>query len=286
MLTTKTKVTLAGAAYQVISAGRKAIGKNDSVVVERGRIRYHLDLKEGIDFSIYLLGAFEPGTRKTLQTLVRPGDVVFDIGANVGAHTLSMAQAVGAQGKVYAFEPADFAFAKLRRNLALNPDLQARTFLQQTLLAGDSSAAPEREIYASWPLEGDGSVHPKHRGKLVSAEHAKVQTLDEFVERESIQRLNLIKMDVDGHELPVLQGAQETLRRFRPTLVMEMSPYIHAEFHHPFADFVDLLRSAGYELRNADTGKAVPLDTGQLERLIPDGASINVVAYCKNAAAR
>jgi FkbM family methyltransferase len=278
MLTTKTKVSLAGAVYKFISFGRKFIGKSDSAIVNRGGIRYQLDLDEGIDFSIYLLGAFEPGTQKTLRRLVAPGNIVFDIGANIGAHTLGIAQSVGNAGKVYAFEPADFAFAKLKRNLALNPELQARTCPQQILLAASSTEPPEREIYASWPLESNRSVHPKHRGRLVSAENATVETLDNFVRREGIERVDLIKMDVDGHELPVFQGANETLRRFRPMLVMELSPYIHAEFHHFFGDFVELLRNMGYELRHADSWKAVPLDTAQLERLIPDGASINVVA--------
>jgi FkbM family methyltransferase len=281
MLTTKTKVSLAGAAYKFISFGRNLFGKSDSAIVHRGGARYHLDLKEGIDFSIYLLGAFEPGTQKTLQKLVKPGDVVFDIGANVGAHTLGIAQSVGSSGKVYAFEPADFAFAKLKRNLALNPELEARTFPQQILLAANLAERPEPQIYASWPLESDATVHPRLRGRLVSAEHAVVETLDNFIRREGIARLDLIKMDVDGHELPVLQGAGETLRRFQPTLVMEMSPYIHAEFHHSFAEFVEVLKVAGYSLRNADTGQPVPLDAAQLERLIPDGASINVVGQSK-----
>jgi Methyltransferase FkbM domain len=105
-----------------------------------------------------------------------------------------------------------------------------------------------------------------------------VDTLDSFVARNKMDRLNLIKMDVDGHELPVLQGASETLRRFRPLLVMEMSPYIHAEHGHSFADFVALLKSFQYSLRDSDTNEAIPLDLAQLERLIPDGASINVVA--------
>jgi len=281
MLTTKTKVSLAGLAYKFISTGRKLLGKNDSAIVERDGIRYHLDLNEGIDFSIYLLGAFEPGTQKTLQELVKSGDVVFDIGANIGAHTLGIAKSVGSSGRVYAFEPADFAFAKLKRNLALNPELEVRTQAQQILLAASSNGKSEQEIYASWPLESDGSVHPKHRGRLVSAEHAVVETLDNFVHSQGITRLDLIKMDVDGHELPVLQGASETLRRFQPTLVMEMSPYIHAEFHHVFGDFVEILKNAGYALRDADNGQPVPLDAAQLERLIPDGASINVVAQSK-----
>jgi FkbM family methyltransferase len=278
MLTTKTKVALAGAAYRVISLGRSVVGKNDQALVERHGIRWQLDLREGIDFSIYLLGAFEPGTQATLKKLVKPGDVVFDIGANIGAHTLGIAQSVGPQGHVFAFEPSDFAFEKLCGNLALNPDLAARTSPQQILLAASSSDRNEPEIYASWPLQSSNDVHPKHRGRLVSTAGATVDTLDSFVARNKMDRLNLIKMDVDGHELPVLQGALETMRRFRPTLVMEMSPYIHAEHHHSFADFVALLKSLNYSLRDADTDESVPLDMAQLQRLIPDGASINVVA--------
>jgi FkbM family methyltransferase len=278
MLTTKTKVALAGAAYRVISFGRSVVGKNNQVLVERHGIRWHLDLREGIDFSIYLLGAFEPGTQATLKRLVKADDVVFDIGANIGAHTLGVAQSVGPQGQVFAFEPSDFAFEKLCRNLALNPELAARTSLQQILLAASSSDRSEPEIYASWPLQSSDTVHPKHRGRLVSTAGASVDTLDSFVQCNRIDRLNLIKMDVDGHELPVLQGALETLRRFRPVLVMEMSPYIHAEQNHSFADFVALLKSLDYSLRDADSNEVVPLDMAQLERLIPDGASINVVA--------
>jgi FkbM family methyltransferase len=281
MLTTKTKVTLAGAAYKVISSVRTIVGKNDRVEVERRGIRWALDLREGIDFSIYLLGAFEPGTQATLKKLVKPGDSVFDIGANIGAHTLGIAQSVGPQGRVFAFEPADFAFEKLCHNLALNPALAARTFPQQILLSASSSDSNEPQIYASWPLENSGSVHPKHRGQLVSTARASVDTLDAFVARNNIERLDLIKMDVDGHELPVLRGASETLRRFRPTLVMEMSPYIHAEHENSFAEFVALLKSFSYSLRDAESDSAVPLDVQELERLIPDGASINVVARCK-----
>jgi FkbM family methyltransferase len=277
MLTTKTKVSLAALAYRFIAFARGLVGKSKSAIVRRGGICWDLDLSEGIDFSIYLLGAFEPGTAKTLQELVKPGDVVLDIGANIGAHTLRLAQSVGPGGKVYAFEPADFAFAKLKRNLALNPELESRTSPQQLLLVAMLSQKVEQEIYASWPLETVDSVHPKHRGRLVSTTQAIVETLDGFARRHGIARLDLIKMDVDGHELPVLRGGMETLLRFHPVLVMEMSPYVHFEQHNSFADFVELLKNAGYSLRNADNGKAVPLNDVELQRLIPDGASINVV---------
>jgi FkbM family methyltransferase len=278
ILTTKTKVALASMAYRIIAAGRSMIGKDNCTIVRRGGILWHLDLSEGIDFSIYLLGSFERSTMTALGKLVREGDVVFDIGANIGAHTLTLARSVGPSGRVYAFEPTDFAFAKLKRNLSLNPELESRTRSHQTLFAGEQTAPRAPQIYASWPLKKEDPVHPKHRGRLVTTLQASVDTLDHFVEREAISQLHLIKIDVDGHEYPVLKGGLNVLARFRPTLVMEMSPYVHNEQHHGFRSLVALLEEAGYLIQEAGTWKLLQLEVDALEALIPDGASINVIA--------
>ena len=277
MLTTKTKIALAGLAYRTIAKSRGLLGKSKQVEVRRGGVRWRLDLEEGIDFSIYLLGAFERSTVATLRELVKAGDVVLDIGANIGAHTLGLAKNVGAAGKVYAFEPADFAFQKLLRNLALNPELQKRTKAAQVML-GSGPEKPPNGVYASWPLEKVDSVHPKHRGRFVSTEGAVVDTLDGFVAREKVSRINLIKMDVDGHELPVLQGGRSVLREHRPVIVMEMSPYVHAEEQNSFAAVIEVLKEFRYKIEDARNRRTLPLDAAALERLIPDGAGINVVA--------
>jgi len=277
MLTTKTKIALAGLAYRAIAMSRGLVGKGKQVEVRRGGARWCLDLSEGIDFSIYLLGAFEKSTAATLRSLVKPGDTVLDIGANIGAHTLGLSQSVGEAGRVYAFEPADFAFQKLLRNLALNPPLQQRTTATQAML-GSGVNKPVKGVYASWPLENADSVHPKHRGRFVPTSGAVADTLDGFVEREKIGRINLIKMDVDGNELPVLQGGRRMLGAQRPTIVMEMSPYVHAEEQNSFSAMIELLSGLRYKIEDARNRKALPLDSTALERLIPDGAGINVVA--------
>jgi FkbM family methyltransferase len=278
ILTTKTKIALAGLAYRAIAAGRAVLGRDNCVTVERGGLNWDLDLREGIDFSIYLLGAFERSTVRTLQKLATPGSVAFDIGANIGAHTLGLARSVGPSGRVYAFEPSDFAFAKLQRNLALNPELASRTLAHQILLAGEIEAQLPPTIYASWPLLTNEPVHPKLRGRLSTTSNAHVDTLDAFVERQSIARLDLIKLDVDGHEYPVLKGAKKTLAQFQPTLLMEMSPYVQDEQSHGFAALVALLQDADYLLEDAGSGKRIPLQVEELQSLIPDGAGINVVA--------
>src|SRR5258708_3621000 len=172
--------------------------------------------------------------------------------------------------------------AMRQRNLALNPDLAARTRAEQIMLSATPSEQPQEKIYASWPLEAEAAVHPKHRGRLVSTQGASVDTLDHFVAHQAINRLDLIKLDVDGHELPVLRGGREALKKYRPILVMEMSPYVHAEEHSSFADLVALLRDAGYSLQDASTWKPLPLEVGALEQLIPDGASINVIARAES----
>lgn len=278
IITTKTKVKLAGMLYRTAAAARAMAGKGNRVIVRRDSLQWDLDLSEGIDFSIYLLGAFERSTVRALEKLAMPGCVVFDIGANIGSHTLGLARSVGEGGKVYAFEPADFAFAKLQRNLALNPDLDRRTRACQILLVADSTAPTQPELYASWPLKPNGPVHPKHRGRLVSASRAATDTLDSFVEREKIDRLDLIKIDVDGEEYAVLKGGRNSLARFQPVLLMEMQPYTHDERGHGFEALVGLLRDGGYSIEDAATGRKLPLRADDLRRLIPDGASLNVVA--------
>ena len=283
MLTTKQKFFLARRAQQLIVFLRSALGQAYDAEVYRNGLRWQLDLREGIDFSIYLLGAFEPGTARMLTQLIVPGHIVFDIGANIGAHTLAMARSAGPNGKVFAVEPADFAFAKLLRNVALNSELKNRVQASQ-LFFGIAGSSPLTETYASWPLGSSAGAHPKHLGQLVSAERAKMDTLDSFVSRHRISHIDLIKIDVDGHELPVFQGGRQTLNRFRPVLVMEIAPYVHAEHNHNFAELVDLLKGCGYSLSNIDNGQPIPLDAAKLEQMIPDGGSINVVGRATNSA--
>jgi FkbM family methyltransferase len=284
-LTTKTKISLAGMAYRAIAAGRAVLGRGDHVIAERGGLKWDLDLREGIDFSIYLLGAFERSTVVALKKLAITGGVIFDIGANIGAHTLGLARSAGAKGRVFAIEPSDFAFTKLKRNLALNPELELRTQAYQLLLAAEVEAPLPPTIYASWPLLAKEPVHPKLRGRLSTTSNARVDTLDAFVERLGIDRLDLMKIDVDGHEYPVLKGGAKTLARYRPALLMEMSPYVQDEQSHGFPALVSLLQDADYSLEDASTGKVVPLQVDELQALIPDGASINVVARPQKAVA-
>lgn len=274
-LRTNQKIAIARAISRVLHVARKAVGKSDRVVVRRSGIRWELDLAEGFDLAIYLFGAFEAGTVRFYRRLISPGDVVIDIGANIGAHTLPFAQLVGDTGRVVAFEPTLWALQKLKTNIALNPHLAPRIESVQAMLTASESAAVPAELYSSWPLWERSALHPLHSGQLMSTSGAASTTLDAAISERALPRVDFIKLDVDGNEFDVLRGAQATLRRFRPKILMEFSPCLHSGT--TFDDLIDLMNRLGGRATDVQTSAPLPLDAAWLKKNIRFGSSRNVL---------
>ena len=278
MLSTKQKIRLARTAARAVTGVRRGFGAGENAGVRRDGLNWRLELGEGIDFAIYLLGAFERATQRQYGRLLKPGDVALDIGANIGAHTLPISRLVGAAGSVHAFEPTAFAFAKLKANMGRNAALEGRIKANQILLSDTAEEAPPPTLAASWPLGARPGGHPVHGGHDMTTAGAAAETLDAYVARESIQRIDFIKLDVDGNECQVLRGGRETLRRFRPPIILELAPYVFSNGENSFETFIALLMDAGYRLMRAPGGALLPPDAAALARTIPSGASINAWA--------
>ncbi len=271
-------MALARVASSCILFARKVRGRSNQAIVKRGGIWWSLDLSEGIDFSIYLLGGFEPNTLKLYTTIVKPGDTVLDIGANIGAHTLPIARLVGDQGRVIAFEPTRYAIGKLSANIELNKELTDRISVNQIMLVAHEKERLESEIYSSWPLfEAGKNVHPEHLGKLMNTEGAIAMTLDQAVKRLQIKKIDFIKIDVDGHEYSVLNGGKESLLTHRPPILMELAPYLFDPESRQFENMVELFSKLEYSLYDAGTGKPLPRDSDHLRAMIPVGGSRNIL---------
>lgn len=212
-----------------------------------------------------------------LTGLARPGGVVVDVGANIGAHTLPLARAVGPSGRVLAYEPTAFAYQKLLANMALNPDLASRITAVQAMLIGAPDEPATPAVYSSWPLRPAQDLHAEHLGRAMATEGARAVTLDDHLRELHVDRIDLVKIDVDGFECSVLRGAKDVLRRSRPVVVMEWAPYLHEAAGHRLEECLAVVRDLGYSFHDAENGTVLPADLSRVNERVGLGASINVV---------
>ncbi len=277
MLTVKTKMFIARMMNRVVRTVRASAGQSMRTRCKRKGVWWDLDLDEGIDLSIYVLGAYEPSTLRAYSSVIRPADVVFDIGANIGAHTLHFARLVGPTGRVFAFEPTDYAAAKIRLNLAINPELGRRVDFQQRFLVADKAEVLPSSVAARWPVAHDHSdLNADHLGKPETLANALPVTADDFCEAENLRRIDFVKIDVDGHEYPVLRGFRRSLERFRPAILMELAPFVYKGGQDStFDSLVRFIGDLDYGFTDARTGRPVSRDPVSLRRCIPPGCSLN-----------
>jgi hypothetical protein len=116
-------------------------------------------------------------------------------------------------------------------------------------------------------LAKDEGGHRLHSGRKMASAGANAMTLDDFIAAEKIVRVDFIKLDIDGFECRALKGARGTLARFRPKMVIELSPHQLAEEGGDIAELASLLAAADYQLREL-----------AYKRRIAHGGSINALA--------
>ncbi|WP_247338310.1 FkbM family methyltransferase [Bradyrhizobium sp. CW4] len=272
------KIAAARWMYRAVRAGRSLLGRSDRQIAIRNGIKYDLDLAQGIDFAIYLANIYERQTRATLRALVKPASLVLDIGANVGAHTLHLAHLVGPEGRVLAFEPTDFAYHKLIRNLKLNPGLQKRVIPFHCFLTGRDAGPVPAAVYSSWPLKNESDLHAKHLGREMGTGAAQARRLDDVLTQFPDLRVQLVKLDVDGYECDVLRGAPKLIKDVKPIFVMELAPYVLEERGTSLEELLSYFIPNGYRFFDDGRGKALPSSAAELRRMVSDGACINAIA--------
>jgi FkbM family methyltransferase len=144
---------------------------------------------------------------------------MIDVGANDGLFTIFAAQRVGRKGRVFAFEPSTREFARLQANMQMN---RLRNVKAVAKAASNETGFLQLKIceYGHEGLNtlGDFAYAVKQSGTQL----VEVCRLDEFLQMENLNRLDLIKIDVEGAEYKVLQGTEGTIRNFRPIILLEL----------------------------------------------------------------
>jgi len=222
--------------------------KDGKVYATVGHINYLLDLNEMIDCQIYYQGVYERVETERIRQIVKPGMFVCDVGANIGYFTLNLARLVGDTGRVFAFEPTEWAFRRLSTNITLN---DFRNIVANKYALSDSSATGRKDtriaaFRASWTLDGSSPTSKD--------ETLEFTTLDQYFGNDH-KRLDFMKIDVDGYEYRVIKGARETIQTFRPILFLEIGRWTMEEVGDRPEELVDLLADLGYCFLNPDGSK-------------------------------
>jgi len=196
-------------------------------------------------------GTYEPFSVELATARLQPGDVVVDIGANIGHHSLCFARAVGPQGRVYCFEPDPENHALLKRNAQANG--YGNVIAEQKAVSDRTGTL---RLYQSDENRGDHRIFDPHDGRA-SVEVATVRLDDYFAEQDG--PISLIKMDIQGAKYAALQGMRGLIERNPGVcLLIEFWPWGLKGAGVDPADFLTALLRLGFTLREVDgTQRAV-----------------------------
>lgn len=226
----------------------------------------HRSSVKGIEFSMnldpddpsqaYLMSFFQKGecyeqeVAHVMMRVVEPGDLVIDVGANVGFFTLLLSKLVGPTGSVLAFEPGDNTILFLNRNLKLNGMDNVK------VVPGRPLWCCEEEVTFYHSLDNSGgnclwdpalwyeNSRSKEEPASLRAKKVAATTLDSF---DYDQTPKLIKLDVEGPEQQILEGAEKLLARHPPFVISELNPFAQKQFGNSNESLRAFMKTRGYD---------------------------------------
>ena len=227
--------------------------KNSWREAERHGIKYHLDISDYTEHSIYF-GYLENDFNELFE-MAKGKKVIIDVGVNVGSTLLNFAK-ICPDGFVFGFEPDGKSISKAERNLKLN-EFNNAAIIKKGL--GDQNVSA-RLYKVNGGNAGQNRFLSPAVSKLIGEsnyDEAEVIKLDDFVEEKGLDRIDLIKIDVEGFELNVLRGAEQSLRKFSPVLFIELMDINLALQGENSKSLICFLERLGYEIYHARTKEII-----------------------------
>lgn len=182
--------------------------------------RLYADLTSGMCETLYFLGEYERAVSRIISSVVRRGDVCLDVGANFGWYTTMLHQLCGPEAEVHAFEPVPTTFATLEKNISLI-DGASNIHLNNVAL-GETPGKVLMHIFAGLP-NGHSSLSAMGRTDYVEVECPLV-TMDSYLLEKGVERVDFVKVDIEGAELMFFKGAGKLFaQEIPPVWVIEMA---------------------------------------------------------------
>jgi FkbM family methyltransferase len=228
---------------------------------------------------LFINEIYEPYETELISSIIKPGTVVLDIGANIGYHTLLFAKLVGQSGKVFAFEPSPANFRLLEKNVSVNG--YSNVILEQKAV---SNRNEKKKLY----LNENAMMHTIYKSHA-SLDSVEIDTisLDNYF-RNYGGKIDFIKMDIEGSEITALEGMQTILQRQNDIkLLVAFNPSAILKYGYKPEQQIDLLVSNGFTVyfansRTKDLELVNPGDVQYLIKMTPkDGGKEELSLLCK-----
>ena len=213
------------------SMAKRSASKN--VILLDNGILVPIDASDGVTHESWLRGVLAPDLEWAINRYVKPGTVAVDVGANLGLVSILMAEKVGEKGRVFAIEPNPELRARIEKVFWLNGLRNDRIYQ-----CGCSNKTEDASILV------DQKDHSKSRvSQSLTGTQIRLLPLDSILE-EADQPVSFIKIDVEGHEPEVLEGARQTLWKHRPTVIFETGTHTADQISR----IGNLLKEMSYEV--------------------------------------
>lgn len=225
---------------------------------------FELDTRQLIDWCLLFHGDYEPHMRQLFKRMLEPGAVAVDVGANIGVHTLTLATLVGDSGHVLAVEPNPVIRARLSQNLQRNGFRNVGVY-------GCALGAKDDQMPLRVPTATSEESANPGMASLVALDTphdliaVEVRRLDDLFVETGLERLELIKIDVQGFEMQVLEGAKVLIERFRPVIAFEFEDWAWSKAGCDLSAALRFFKTKGYELHRVDHAGTSKLSSAEAD---------------------
>ena len=217
------------------------------------------------------LGSFEAAEYRFVAQFVKSGMTCLDIGANQGIYTILLCRRAGSSGRVVAFEPIPFLTKRLHNNLMIN---RCPSYTIEQIAVGREEAMSEFHI-ALDGRESYSALGPSSDDRSTTL-IVPVTTLDKYLEREYLKRVDFIKIDAEGAELHILEGGKHLLEEMRPTLLCEIADVRTRSFGYAAEMIYSFLEQRSYRWFEVDQ-RGLLRPSPKRESYEPDWANLVAV---------
>lgn len=221
--------------YQIFSGVKKQIVYRNDI-----KIKVHLD--DWIQQQLFFLGEYEKPEIDYLYETLKPGNVFVDVGANIGLFSLNASKIVGLEGKVYAFEAFMPNYVKLYDNIKINN--------YTNIVAENNAILNQNSTIEILYNESDKNVGmaSTYLKNFTSKELVEGFSLDHYFNDKMIEKVDLIKIDIEGGEYNALLGMDRILSELKPKVLIEINQVALENSGHNENEIIEFFKKYNYKI--------------------------------------